>query len=150
MPQPRRSTRGARTARIGRGDLPPLRALDRALLDPALWSLGPRPAPVDIACELCRAMEIGRFTRAGHAYVQTVYTVGLSKEDLARFDQRKCELVATLKDTLAWWAGEHGYRLPGQIRVRLEADPFLRAGQVTVEAGLRRAEAARLGRLRGR
>jgi len=117
--------------------------------DPDFWALGPRPAPVDMATELARAMEVGRFVRRDTTYVQTVYTVALSPGDLARFDGRKRELVATLKDTLAWWARERDYTAPGELRVRLIADDELSAGQLTVEAGLRRDEAAKLGRIRG-
>ncbi|HVL89453.1 MAG TPA: FhaA domain-containing protein [Actinomycetota bacterium] len=123
-------------------------APDSMLHDPEFWALGPRPAPQDIATELARTMEAGRFVRRDTTYVQTVYTVALSEHDLARFDGRKRELVATLKDTLAWWAREQGYTVPGQLRVRLIADDQLEAGQLTVEAGLRREEAAKLGRIR--
>jgi len=120
------------------------------LHDPDFWALGPRPAPQDIATELARAMEVGRFVRRDTVYVQTVYTVALSAGDLARFEGRKRELVATLKDTLAWWARQQGYTVPGELRVRLIAGEELVAGQLTVEAGLRRDEAAKLGRARRR
>lgn len=125
-----------------------LRAAAPGLADPEFWSLGPRPAPLDIACELARAMEVGRFARRGKTWVQTVYTVGLSAEDVRRYRDRRAELVATLKDTLAWWAAEHDYALPGPLRVRLHADAELQPGQLTVEAGLRAEEAAKLGRTR--
>lgn len=125
-----------------------LRPADRMLADPAFWSLGPRPSPLDIAAELARAMDAGRFTRKGTEYAQTIYTASLSAEDLSRFDGRRRELVATLKDTLAWWARERGYTLPGDLRVRLVADEALRAGQLAIEAGLRAGEAARLARSR--
>lgn len=121
---------------------------DSMLHDPDFWALGPRPAPQDIATELARAMEVGRFVRQETTYVQTVYAVSLSPQDLVRFDGRKRELVATLKDTLAWWAGQQGYTVPGDLRVRLVADAHLQPGQLTVEAGLRRDEAAKLGRAR--
>lgn len=125
-----------------------LKPLDGAFGDPAFWSLGPRPAPVDIACELARAMDVGRFTRRGKTWVQTVYTAELADEDLERYADRKQELVATLKDTLEWWAREHRYALPGALRVRVTGNPELNAGQLAVEAGLRREEAAKLGRVR--
>ncbi|MGH2829030.1 MAG: FhaA domain-containing protein [Actinomycetota bacterium] len=125
-----------------------LRSAGLGLADPALWSLDARPAPVDIACELARAMEVGRFSRRGKTWVQTVYTVALSAQDLDRYRDRRTELVATLKDTLAWWAAEHGYALPGALRVRLHADTDLKPGQLSIEAGLRAEEAAKLGRTR--
>lgn len=126
-----------------------MKASEPMIHDPDFWALGPRPAPADIATELARAMEVGRFVRRDTTYVQTVYTVALSPADLKRFDGRKRELVATLKDTLVWWAGERHYTAPGDLRVRLIADEELEPGQLTVEAGLRRDEAAKLGRIRG-
>jgi hypothetical protein len=121
-----------------------------ALTDPRLWSLGPRPAPIDIAAELCRAMDAGRFRRRGATLTQTVYAVTLAPADLARFDRRRRELVAVLKDTLGWWAEQRGYELPGELRVRLVLDSRMRPGRVGVEAGLRSREARELGRARGR
>ncbi len=116
--------------------------------DPRFWSLGPRPAPIDIACELCRAMDTGRFVKRGKTFVQTVYSVLLSPEDIARFDDRRRELTATLKDVLIWWSKRNGYALPGEVRVRLVPSDALRPGQLGLEAGLRSAEAAKLGRAR--
>lgn len=126
-----------------------MKAFEPMIHDPDFWALGPRPAPVDIATELARAMEVGRFVRRDTTFVQTVYTVALAPADVKRFEGRKRELVATLKDTLAWWARERDYTTPGDIRVRLIADEQLEPGQLTVEAGLRREEAAKLGRIRG-
>jgi hypothetical protein len=120
-----------------------------ALADPRLWSLGPRPAPIDVAAELCRAMDAGRFRRRGATLTQTVYAVTLAPADLARFQGRRRELVAVLKDTLAWWAGQRGYGIPGELRVRLVKDARMRPGRVGVEAGLRSREARELGRYRG-
>ena len=123
-----------------------LRPLDGALSDPALGNLGQCPSPLDIACELCRAMEIGRFTRRGISITQTVYLVSLSPDDLHRFEGRERELVATLKDTLIWWASRHHYEVPGEIRIRLQIDEDLHDGQLSIEAGLRPEEAKKLGR----
>lgn len=123
-----------------------IRSAAPPLADASLWALAARPAPIDLAVEVCRAMEAGRFRRRGKLYAPTVYTVGLAPADLRRFGERRRELVATLKDTLAWWAARGGLSLVGDVRVRLVADDDLRAGQVTVEAGLRAEESARLGR----
>lgn len=116
------------------------------LADASYWALSPRPAPIDLAVEVCRAMVAGRFRRRGKVFAPTVYTIGLSAADLARFGERRRELVATLKDTLAWWASRDKLALPGDLRVRLVQDDDLRAGQLTVEAGLRAEESTRLGR----
>jgi FHA domain-containing protein len=123
-----------------------LRDVSPLLTDARYWALSPRPAPIDLAVEVCRAMEAGRFRRRGKLYAPTVYTVGLSAADLRRFGERRRELVATLKDVLAWWAGRDRLALPGDLRVRLVEDEDLRSGQVTVEAGLRAEESRRLGR----
>jgi len=125
-----------------------LSSFDSVLNDPAFWKLSDRPSPMDIACELCRAMEIGRFEKRGKTFVQTVYTVLVSPLDWERFDKRNRELVATLEDTIAWWARSHEYNAPGDLRVRLAADESLEAGQLSIEAGLRPEEAAKLGRMR--
>lgn len=122
-----------------------IRNVSPMLTDASYWALAPRPAPMDLAVEACRAMEAGRFRKRGKLYAPTVYTIGLAAADLERFGDRRRELVATLKDTLAWWASRAGVTLPGDPRVRLVHDADLRAGQVTVEAGFRAEEAARLG-----
>lgn len=115
------------------------------LADQALSSLAARPSPLDIACELCRAMDEARIRKRGKTYVQTLYDVLLAPADLARFEDRTQELVATLKDTLLWWAREHGYQQPADIRVRVTADGSLPAGRVGIEAGMRTEEAQKLG-----
>lgn len=125
-----------------------LQPLDALLANPGFWTLGDRPSPMDIACELCRAMEMGSFTRKAKTHVQTVYTVLLSSADSARFVERSRDLTAVLKDTLQWWARERHYDLPGEIRVRLTSDDSLQPGQISIEAGLRTEEATKLGRLR--
>lgn len=119
--------------------------VDPALLDPAVWALSPRPSPIDLATECARAMDAGKLVKRGKTYVQTIYTVYLSEKDLARFEDRRRELIASLKDTLIWWAKRSGCTFPGEIRVKVEADAALKPGQVSVEAGLRAEEATALG-----
>ncbi|MHB8511123.1 MAG: FhaA domain-containing protein [Actinomycetota bacterium] len=126
-----------------RGDL-----LNASLATAEFWNLGDRPSPIDIARELCRAMEVGRFSKRGKTFVQTVYSVLLSEPDFERFDSRSRELVATLKDALAWWARSNAYEAPGEIRVLLRKDESLERGQLSIEAGLRPDESRKLGRLR--
>jgi len=98
--------------------------------------LGAQIQPVDIAKRLAEHMEDHRTIGAGRVYVPNIFRAYLAPRTLLGVASFQVALEDELAAFLDARAREGGFHFLGRVRVRLLADPALRAERLRIEADL--------------
>jgi hypothetical protein len=97
--------------------------------------------PVQVQRRLERAMEGDRTRDGARTVVPHRFVIRLNPVDLTALRATAPQLASTLADGALAFARAHGYTLLDRPVVALRADPGMAPGDITVDAGVRHAEA---------
>jgi len=90
--------------------------------------------PIEVAKRLTREVETHRAVSVNTTYVPNVYTVQLSAETYAGFQEISGRLLAELEQYLREFTTEHNYQTIGPIAVRLAENADIKIGEMLITA----------------
>lgn len=86
--------------------------------------------PVQIERTVERVVEAERVTRSGRVYVPNAYRVLLNRADFDSLSEQRAQLAADLAARVRTYARAHGYTLPAQPVITIDASPVVSTGDV--------------------
>jgi hypothetical protein len=92
--------------------------------------------PVEIAKRIQREMEAGRSVGVSEVWAPNHFELGLSREDLVRYEQAEDAIVSELRRVVRETAAERGWGLVGPPEVEFQADDRLKKGDLRCVAAL--------------
>jgi hypothetical protein len=94
--------------------------------------------PVELGRRLVRELDDNRTVDVrGRTVVPNAFTIRVSPDDLAQFDDIRDTLVRELADAAREYARDEGYTFLGPVDIELKSDERLHTGEFTVDARLR-------------